>query len=307
MRLGVSILSGGAPPEDFAEIMGRIVQAEADGFDSILFNSGTMGEPLSVITAAGRETGRIEMTTAIVVTYLRHPFLMAQQALTANAACNGRLVLGIGPSHPAPMAALGFSMARAASHVREYVTVLKSLIEDREVAFHGDFYDVETRLQMPWAPACPVVVAALGPRMLQTAGELADGTVTWMVGLRTLTTHIGPRIKAAAAAAGRPSPRICVSLPTAVCDDEASGRAEIASRLANYGSMPSYERMIEIEGGDVGAMALCGTPERIFSQLQEFAAAGATEVSFNIFPIGDDPEATVARTRSAVKEFVGEI
>jgi hypothetical protein len=71
--------------------------------------------------------------------------------------------------------------------------------------------------------------------------------------------------------------------------------------------MPSYERMIEIEGGDVGGMALCGTAERILGQLQEFAAAGATEVSFNIFPIGDDPEATVARTRAAVKEFVGEI
>ena len=289
MRLGVSILSGGQPPQDFADIMGRIVQAEADGFDSILFNSGTMGDPLSVITAAGSETDRIEMTTAIVVTYLRHPFLMAQQALTASAASGGRVVLGIGPSHPAPMRALGFSMKRAGSHVREYVTVLKSLIEDREVAFHGDFYNVEAKLQMPWAPACPVVVAALGPRMLQTAGELADGTVTWMVGLKTLSNHVAPRIKAAAAAAGRPDPRICISLPTAVCDDEASGRAEIASRLASYGTMPSYERMIEIEGGDAGAIALCGPPNRIISQLQEFSAAGATEVCFNIFPIGDDP------------------
>jgi alkanesulfonate monooxygenase SsuD/methylene tetrahydromethanopterin reductase-like flavin-dependent oxidoreductase (luciferase family) len=198
-------------------------------------------------------------------------------------------------------------MERAGSQVREYVTVLKSLIEDREAAFHGDFYNVEARLQMPWAPACPVVVAALGPRMLQTAGELADGTVTWMVGLKTLSDHIAPRIQAAAAAAGRPAPRICISLPTAVCDDEAAARAEIASRLGNYGTMPSYERMIEIEGGSVEPIALCGPQERIVAQLRQFAAAGATEVSFNILPIGDDPAATVTRTRAVVKELVGEI
>jgi F420-dependent oxidoreductase-like protein len=306
MRLGVSILSEG-PPSDFKEVIRRIVQAEVDGFDSILFNSGTVGEPLSVISVAGRETSRIEMTTAIVVTYTRHPFLMAQGALTANAACNGRLVLGVGPSHPAIMARLGFDFAHAASHVREYVTVLKALIDEQKVSFHGDFFDVEATMQLPWAPPCPVIVAALAPRMLQTAGELADGTVTWMVGLRTLTEHIAPRIKAAAAGAGRPAPRICISLPTAVCDDEEEGRAVAAGLFSNYRTMPSYQRMLDIEGGDAGAVALCGSEKRIEAQLRAFASAGATEVSANIYTVGDNPTASRQRTRELIKGLIGKV
>jgi F420-dependent oxidoreductase-like protein len=307
MRLGISILSGGKPPQDFAEILDRIVQAEKDGFDSILFNSGTAGDPLTVIAAAGRETSRIEMMTAIVITYLRHPFLMAQQALTANAACNGRLVLGIGPSHPVVMEPLGFRLDRAAAQVREYVTVLKALIVDRKVSFEGDFYKVDASLPLPWAPSCPVLVAALGPLMLRTAGELADGTVTWMVGLRTMREHVGPRINAAAAAAGRPQPRISLGLPVAVCDDEAAGRAEVARMLGNYGNLPSYRRVLDIEGGDAGDIVLCGNERRVEEQLRTFAAAGATEVGANILAIGDKPEATVARTRELLKSLVGKL
>ena len=91
----------------------------------------------------GRETSRIELQTGIAVTYTRHPFLMAQSALTANAASNGRLVLGLGPSHRPVIERLGFSYERAGVHTREYVSVVKALLTEGKAELHGEFFDLE--------------------------------------------------------------------------------------------------------------------------------------------------------------------
>src|SRR6266540_3209094 len=151
MRLGVSIAESGQP-NDIRSAIQRVIQAEKEGFEAVTFNSGAVGEPLTVIALAGRETQRIGLMTTIVVTYTRHPFLLAQQALTTNAAIDGRLVLGIGPSHAVAMERLGFDWKGAASHTREYVTVLKGLIDNQKVQFSGRFYNVDTALQLGWAP-----------------------------------------------------------------------------------------------------------------------------------------------------------
>jgi hypothetical protein len=101
---------------------------------------------------------------------------------------------------------------------------------------------------VPGARPFPILVAALAPRMLQLAGELADGTVTWMVGRKTFAGHIVPRIRAAAAAAGRPAPRLALGVPDAVCDDERAGREQADRTFAHYGRLPNYRRMLDLEG-----------------------------------------------------------
>jgi len=306
MRLGVNIAAGG-PISDFKTIVQRAIDAERDGFDSVWFNSGAAGEPLTAIAVAGRETGRIRLMTAIAVTYTRHPYLMAQQALSTNAACGGRLVLGVGPSHRVSMERLGIAYEGAAANVREYVTVLRGLMDGEAVRFRGRFYQVEGQLQLAWAAPCPVVIAALAPRMLRTAGELADGTVTWMAGRRTIETHIRPRLLEAAAAAGRPEPQIYVGLPVAVTDDPKAARERANQSFANYADLPVYKRMLDIEGTNPGGILVCGSEAEVEAQLRGFAAAGASEIGVTPFPVGDNPAASVARTRELLKGLVGKL
>lgn len=304
MRLGIT--AAGGTVADFNAIIQRVIDAEADGFDTIWFNSGALGEPLTAIAIAGRETQRIELMTAITVTYTRHPFLMAQQALSTSEACGGRFTLGIGPSHRVSMERLGIDYNRAAAHTREYVTVLQALLSNQTVEFHGEFFNVETQLGMPWAQhRPPVVVAALAPLMLRMAGELADGTVTWMVGLETMKQHIIPRITAAAQAANRPAPRICIGLPVTVTDDVPAARAKAAQSFGFYGALPVYKRVLDIEGGGPADVLVCGNEDEVAAQLRAFAAAGATEFNANPYPVGDNPAASVQRTRELLKSLAG--
>src|SRR4030042_2784620 len=148
---------------------------------------------------AGRSTSRIELGTAGAVRYSRHPFAMALQALTVQAATAGRFTLGIGPSHrPLGQDMWGLPYEQVALHVREYLSVLHPLVNEGRVAFSGAQFRVTGARQMPDAKPCSILISALAPMMLRIAGELADGTVTWMAGPKTLETHGVLRINAAA-------------------------------------------------------------------------------------------------------------
>lgn len=305
MRLGLPTTALGNLT-DFKSLIEFVIQAEKDGFDDIWFQSGG-AEGLTAIAVAGRETSRIAMTTSIAVTYTRHPVLMAQQALTANAACDGRLVLGLGPSHAMGIERLGLRYERPAVHVREYLTVVRGLVNEQKVTFAGEFFNVDASFSMPWAKPFPILISALAPVMLKTAGELADGTVTWMVGLKTLQTHIIPRITKAAADAGRPAPRICVGLPVAVCDDEKEGRRQAAERLQFYSNLPNYKRVVDIEGGDPGDVVVCGNEVEVERQLRAFAAAGAYEFNAAPLAVGENTRASVQRTRELLNSLAGKL
>ncbi|HEY7801453.1 MAG TPA: LLM class flavin-dependent oxidoreductase, partial [Dehalococcoidia bacterium] len=153
-----------------------------------------------------------------------------------------------------------------------------------------------------------VLIAALAPMMLKTAGDLADGTVTWTTGIKTIKTHVAPRINAAAAAAERPKPRIAVGLPVAVTDDAAAARERISKGLQIYGQLPNYRRMLDIEGAPApGDIALVGTESEVEQQLRALAEAGATDFNAAIFPVGDDAGTSIARTRALLKGLVGHI
>ena len=103
------------------EATDEIMKAEADGFDSFWVpHLSVRGfDALTVLALAGLRTTRIELGTAVVPTYPRHPTALAQQAMTTQAACGGRLSLGIGPSHrPAVEDSWGLSYEKPAHHIR---------------------------------------------------------------------------------------------------------------------------------------------------------------------------------------------
>ncbi len=308
MRMGIFVgtIGSGATLDEQVQ---QAVDTERDGFDSFWAAQVSGVDALTLFALAGQRTSRIELGTAVVPIYPRHPITLAQQALTASAAANGRLFLGIGLSHKVSMEGrFGLPYDRPARTMREYLSVLRPLVHEGSAEFSGDVYRVASTLQVPSAKPFPIGVAALGPRMLRIAGELAEGTVTWMVGPKTLDTHIVPRITAAARDAGRPQPRVCVGAPIAVTDDKDAALQTAARYFARYNELPSYRRMLDIEGVEHPAdIAIVGNEEEVERQLRTLADAGATDLLASVFPVGDDRPASVARTRMLLKGLVGTI
>ncbi len=312
MRIGLNyggVASIEAQIQSVEEHVQRVVDAEEDGFDSIWLAQIFGADALTVIALAGPRTSRIEMGTGVVPTYPRHPFVMAQQALTVQAATGGRLSLGIGLSHqPVIEGMWGLSYEKPARHMREYLSVLRPLVEKGNVGFSGEVFRVQGALQVPGAQPCPILIAGLAPMMLRIAGELADGTITWMTGPKTIETHIVPRITTAAEAAGRPAPRVGVALPVAVTDDAAAARERAAQEFQMYGALPNYRRMLDIEGAAGPAdVAIVGTEAEVERQIREIAAAGATDFIAPLFPTDSDPDASMGRTRALLKSLVGKV
>ena len=285
-------------------LVDEIVEKEDQGFSSYWTPQVGTFDALTMLALAGRETSRIELGTAVVPSYPRHPNALAQQAATVNALCGGRLVLGVGPSHAPAIESLGLAYDRPALHMREYVTILKALGDEGRVDFQGGMYRIRTGFACPDAQPFAVVVSALAPLMLKAAGEVADGTVTWMVGKNTIRSRTAPGITKAAANANRPAPRVIAALPVCVHDDKAQATARAVQIFQGYGQLPNYRRQLDAEGLDqAGEIAVVGNEDEVTAELQAFFDAGATEVIASIYPAGDDSRGSFARTTALLRKL----
>ena len=284
MQIG-TILGATGGPADLDGLIASVRELEARGFAFTSLANISGYDAITALALAARETERIELYTAVVPTYPRHPVAMAQQALTAQAAAGGRFTLGIGLSHRVVIEqSLGLSLDRPARHMREYLSVLMPLLRRERVSFEGEEFRVRSALEAPGMQPLPCVVAALGPVMLRIAGELADGTVTWMCGPKTLEGHIAPRIRQAAEAAGRPEPRIVAGLPMAITTDPEGARERISEALSVYPTLPSYKAMLDIEGVEhAGDIALVGDEETLELDLRRLEEGGVTHFSAALF------------------------
>ena len=304
MRIGIygGNVRRGRPLTSLVE---EIVEKESEGFVSYWMPQVHMFDALTMIALAGQQTSTIEMGTAVVPSYPRHPNALAQQAATVNSLTSGRLVLGVGPSHAPGIEALGLKYDRPAQHMREYVTVLKALTTEGQVDHHGDVYQIKTQIAVPDAQPFPIVMSALAPLMLKAAAEVADGTVTWMVGRKTIAENTVPRITKAAAEAGREAPRVIVGLPVCVHDDKEQAIARANQVFGHYYGLPNYRRQLDNEGlSSAGEIAVVGNESDVESQLQAFFDAGATEVLASVFPAGDDSRGSFTRTNELLKGLV---
>ena len=248
-------------------------------------------EALTAIAVAGREIPDVEFGTAVVPTYPRHPLVLAGQALTTSAAVGaGRLHLGIGLSHRLVIEGmLGLAFEKPALHMREYLTALRPALDGQPVAVTGETLRAQT-LMGPLTVndatrPIPVLVAALGPALLRVAGELADGTLTWMASPEVVGRRIAPSITAAAEAAGRPRPRVGVGLPVAVTDDVEGALERAAASYAVYGTLPSYKNLLD-EGGLDGpaGVVIAGGEDEVARRIRALADVGATEIMAS--PVG---------------------
>jgi 5,10-methylenetetrahydromethanopterin reductase len=301
MRIGVS-LQERRGPDPMSGLRDQARQAADHGFASVWLNNIFGLDALTALAVVGNQVGGIELGTAVVPIYPRHPAVLAQQALTAAAACGGRLVLGIGLSHKIVIEDMyGYDFSRPLLHMREYLAVLMPLMERRPASFTGTTVRANIGLTTPGEGRVPVLLAALGSQMLRLAGQQADGTILWMTGPATVRDHIVPAITEAAAAGGRPAPRVVCILPVCVTNDPDGARERAARVFAIYGELPSYRAMLDREGASgPGDVAIVGDEDAVGAQIRALGDAGVTDFVAGEYGRGED----AARTRALLRSLL---
>jgi 5,10-methylenetetrahydromethanopterin reductase len=299
MRIGLngsSLIAMGAPIADIGE---HAAQAEADGFSSYWLAQLAVPDALTAIAATGSRTSTIEIGTAVIPTWLRHPLMLAAQAITVQEVIGDRLALGLGLAHkPMIEETLRIPFATPAKHMDEYLSVLLPALHDRKVAFEGDIWSgfVDAVGGAGGVPAPRVLLAAMGPRMLRLAGSRTDGTILWLAGPKAIAEQLKPVLDEAASAADRPEPRIVASVPVCVTGDRDGVLGTIGAFLAGYNDLPSYRGVMDSSGaGGPADVSLVGSPDEVRDGIAAFAAAGTTDftpVEFALDP--DDASATRA-------------
>jgi len=291
MRIGTMAgATGGGSGLD--ELVAKAKDLEARGFASIWLANIFGFDAITAAAIIGRETKRIELGTAVVPSYPRHPTALAQQTLTTQAACSGRFTLGIGLSHKLVIEdMMGLSYERRAKHMREYLAVLGPLLRGEPAQFQGEEYRVNLALDVPGATPVPVLIAALGDQMLRIAGRSSAGTILWMTGPATIETHIRPKLQAAAKEAGQPDPRIVAGLPVVLTSDPDAVRERIGKMLTMYGQLPSYRAMLDKEGAEGPAdLALVGDEKTLDASIARLRDIGVSDFNAAIIPAEDGAE-----------------
>jgi F420-dependent oxidoreductase-like protein len=239
--------------------------------------------------------------TSVVPINPRHPLVVASLAQTAQAAAHGNFSLGLGlGAHEPERLAFGTAWPNTIGRLREHLQVLRSIFDTGTVDFHGDEFTASPAWPVTVAGGTPIplYVAAMGPRALRVTGELADGTLPFLAGPKTIAEFIEPTIAKAAADAGRPKPRIIAAVPALVSDDVDAARALAAEHLGFYATVPSYQKVLAREGvANVADLAAVGSAESVAKQLRRYLDAGATDV---VLSAVERTDATVAEELWAV-------
>jgi len=267
-------------PATLDAIVDQVRVAAEAGFATAWSSQALGWDALTTIAVAGAAVADIAVGTAVVPVPQRHPMVLAGQALTAQAAVAGRLTLGVGAGVGAMVSGMfGLPTDRPVHRMREYLTVLGPLLRGNSVDHRGETLTAVGAVTVPGGvPAPSVLVAAMGPRMLRLAGELADGIVTWMTGPKALGEHIVPAITKASADAGRQAPQVVAGLPVCVTGTADHVRARIAEQFALAAQVPEYRATLDREGAaGPQDVAIVGTETEVAQALTRFRDAGVTE------------------------------
>jgi F420-dependent oxidoreductase-like protein len=283
VRIGVALPAGNdLGPNAVDHLVARSREAQAAGLGAVWFSQRFDHDALSVAAVVAATVPGIGVGTSVVPIHPRHPLVVAAQAQTAQAAGPGRFTLGLGLGAPDLLrAGYGITVPRPIRHLRDYLTVLASVLRTGHADVQSETVTARTprSAAVPGSTPPPVLVAAMGPQALRATGELADGTLPFLAGPRTVAEFIVPTITEAAQRAGRPAPQIVVAVPVIVTDAVAEATARARAELAFYDTIPSYRAILAREGVDRAAdLAVIGDEEHVAEALAGYAAAGATQL-----------------------------
>ncbi len=285
----------GAGSRSVADVIAAVSAAADEGFAGIWLPQTFSVDALTALAVAGLAVPGIRLGTAVVPIQGRHPIPLAQQALTtAQAVGAERFTLGIGVTHALVSEGFyGIPYRGIIDVCREELQALAGLLgPEHKADLAGDHLTARATLTAD-GPGPGLVVAALGPRMLELAGTYADGTVTWMTGPRQLRDAIVPALRAAAEAAGRPTPRVIAGLPVCVTTDVTAAREAVRPRIQGASAMPSYRRALEAEGlDDLAGLAIIGDADEVGARLAALHGSGVTELLADVFGTDEERKTT---------------
>jgi F420-dependent oxidoreductase-like protein len=301
-RLGVRWgLAGGTTLASLAEVREVARYAVAAGFDSLWISHANAVDPIVALAGTAEETaGLVEVGTSVVPLYGRHPIGLAQLARTAQSALDGRFTLGIGAaSRQAVHAAMGLAWERPLAYTREFIEGLQPLLAGQQADVDGAAVTTHAVLAITAADT-PILLAALGPKMLELAGGRVQGTTLGQCGPRTIAGYVAPTLFAAADAAGRPRPRIMALIRICVTDHPDEAYALARETAARYRTVPSYARVQDMEGlAEPADLHLIGSWERILDGLGAYADAGVTDFRLEVAAPDDTARAATREALAA--------
>lgn len=288
-----------------SEALAMIEQAEQLGIHAAwMTTGGARLDSITVFAAAAVRTQRIKLGTSIVPTFPRHPLVMVQQAQVVAQLAPGRFRLGVGPSHRPTIEAMGIQFTSPLSHLREYLRVLKPLLQQGRVDFDGDYYKAHESIPEPLD--LPVMASALQRGSFELCGEEADGAISWICPGVYLRDVALPAMRLGAERAGRRVPPLIAHAPVCVHDNATEVRAAVREQIQNP-RLPFYRQMLmaagfpEAEDGTwsdamIEAVVLAGDEARVAERLHTLLTYGAAEVLASPVLAGRDRTASLERT-----------
>lgn len=303
-----------AAGQDTQEVLRRIQHMEELGIPAAWLTTGGAGrDGLTLFAAAATQTHRIMMGTSIIPTWPRHPVAVAQQVRVLAELAPGRFRLGLGPSHRAGMERLvGTDFQAPLGHLREYILILKALIQKGQVDFDGSYYHAHAQAGV--SLDVPVMGSALRRRSFQLCGEEADGAITWLCPGPYLRDVAVPALAQGARARGRGTPPLIAHAPVCVHDNPQEAHAAMREQMGQYPANPFYTQMLAESGFPevtetrawsdrmIDAVLLHGGEAQVEARLRELFAFGATEVVLSPVVAGTDRAASLERTLRLVAQ-----
>jgi F420-dependent oxidoreductase-like protein len=276
------------------DVIAQAARAHELGVKQVWLAQQLNYDAISLAALVGAAVPGLGVGTSVVPINPRHPLIVAQMAQTAQAATHGNFSLGLGlGARVIERPAFGSDWTNGITRLREHLTILRSVFDTGRVDFIGSEISASPSwpVQVAGGTPIPVYVAAMGPKALRVTGELADGTIPYLAGPRTVGEFIVPTIDKAAAEAGRSAPRVIVAVPVQLSADVENARAAAAQQLSFYESIPSYRNVIAREGVDsIVDLAAIGSEETVARTLHSYLNAGATELTLSPLERTDSAE-----------------
>ena len=271
MRIGLQFDTRGK--NDIETLLADFVRAEEEGFDSVWIGQVFEHDILTLFALAGLRTQRIELGTSVVPLPSRHVTTLAQQALTTQLASGNRLCLGVGSGHAMILdRKLGLPSDRPLGRTREALETLRPLLRGEYVKYAGEFERVKVDIPIAGAAPPPVILAALGPKMIELANELADGVSLVFAGGDFVAKHVRPRLADSA--------RIVASVPVALTDAGEAMETLIDQYTAPSMALPPYQRTMATQGLErVSQLAILGDEQAVEAGLAALEASGTTDLN----------------------------
>ncbi len=278
-------------------------------------SGGTAPDPLAVFAAAALKTTHILLGSSIIPTYPRHPLAIVQGAVVVDALAPGRLRLGVGPSHkPTIEGMFGIPFVRPLENLREYLVVLRDVLEKGKVDYDGDL--IHAHAQIPHPTRVKVMASALRANSFRLCGELADGAISWVCPLPYLRDVARPALSEGAALARREPPPLIAHVPVVVSQDTAGVHQGASKQLGHYPRLPFYSRMFQAAGFPeaaqgqlsermIDALVVHGSAEQVKERLRTLPSFGANELLAMPIRVPGDDQA-LGRTLQVLGELATE-